>query len=393
MPILQLIPSILIMLVLISILIIAHELGHFYVAKRCGVRVERFGFGLPFGPTLWSKTYGGTEYCIHLLMFGGYVAFPDDSPESDVPMDSTERFENQPVLNRAAIAVAGVTVNAIMAWALMFFITMGWGVPSIAEANVAVRELVSESSPAAVAGVHSGDAIVAVNGVSFNDKRPLEERMAGIKKIVQSQSGQTVHLSIRRFNKDLMIDVPVNAKGQIGIVFGYLRKFTPVDNPIDGAVSSVETLNHFVYLNFVEIGKLFTNFDSKKLGGPLRIISDGAMMINVGGIQEGLFMAAAVSIILAVMNLLPIPALDGGHILFITLEAIKGKPVRKEIQERFVQVGFMVLLSMMAFIFCNDIYNMFFASTAEDKLPVKQEVKKTDSVKPDVTIPVQGNQH
>src|SRR4051812_39331205 len=113
-PDLSRIGSILMMLIFISVLIIAHELGHFFVARRCGIKVERFGFGLPFGPTLWSKKIGDVEYCIHACLFGGYVAFPDDDPDNELAKDSPERFENKPLASRFAVMVAGVTVNAIL---------------------------------------------------------------------------------------------------------------------------------------------------------------------------------------------------------------------------------------------------------------------------------------
>ena len=96
--------SILLFLGMLSFLIIAHEMGHFWVARRCGMKVERFGFGLPFGPTLWSKKIGDVEYIIHAFLVGGYVAFPDDDPDSPVAKDSPERFENQPVFNLFLVA-------------------------------------------------------------------------------------------------------------------------------------------------------------------------------------------------------------------------------------------------------------------------------------------------
>ena len=118
------------MLLLISILVIAHELGHFWVAKRCGVKVERFGFGLPIGPAIWQKQVGETTYCLHPVLLGGYVSFPDDEPDNDLPKDSPRRFENQPVLNRAAIAIAGVTVNFILGYVFMLIVLLGWGEPA-----------------------------------------------------------------------------------------------------------------------------------------------------------------------------------------------------------------------------------------------------------------------
>ena len=119
--------SYLIMLLLISLLVICHEFGHLLVARRCGVKVERFGLGLPFGPTLFKKKWLDIEWCLHALPLGGYVAFPDDNEDSTVPKDSIQRFENQPHGNQVAIALAGITVNAIMAILLMALVLQIWG--------------------------------------------------------------------------------------------------------------------------------------------------------------------------------------------------------------------------------------------------------------------------
>lgn len=367
----DLIPSMLIMLGLISLLIIAHEYGHFWVARKCGVKVERFGFGLPFGPTLWSKKIGDVEYCIHLLLLGGYVAFPDDSPDSDVPADSKERFENQSVLNRAYIAIAGVTVNAIMAWVIMAFVIGFWGIPDDRKAHVAIKQIMVSDGPAAKAGLQPGDLIMGVDGKPLDYKKRVDERWADISNSIYCHANKPLKLDVRRDGQPLDITVTPNEKGKVGIMFGLLRHFEKVDSPVVIATESFTFLSDFVYKNFEAIGNLFKKFDSQQLGGPIRIVYEGAKMEHIGGFQESLILAAAISIILAVMNLLPIPALDGGHLLFLAIEAIKGSPVKKEIQEKVMQGGFLVLMSMMVFVFFNDINNMFLGGGQPSKEPPK----------------------
>jgi membrane-associated protease RseP (regulator of RpoE activity) len=347
-----------IMLLLISILIIAHELGHFWVAKRCGVRVERFGFGLPFGPTLWSKKIGETEYCVHAALFGGYVAFPDDTPDSPIPADSKERFENQPLWNRFAIAVAGVTVNAILGWAIMVFVIMGWGLPN---GDISVQKLIAPDVPAAVAGIQSGDVIAGYDtNKTLVDDRPLDVRWGELQTYIQNNPEKPIQLTVLRSGEEIRIQVTPTAEGTIGFQFAPLRKYEPQHNIFIASGQSAQFLGNFVVENFKAMGRMFTDFDPKQLGGPVQIVKTGGDMIDSGGIQDGLILTAIVSIILAVMNLLPIPALDGGHILFIVIEALKGSPLKKEVQERFVQAGFLVLMGLMVFVLWNDLNNLLF---------------------------------
>lgn len=359
--------SVLIMLGLISVLIIAHEMGHYFVARKCGVRVERFGFGLPFGPTLWSKKIGDTEFCLHALLFGGYVAFPDDNPDSEIPEESTERFENQPVWNRAAIAVAGVTVNAILGWAIMVFVILNWGLPSLKDIDVSIVKALSPSAPAAQAGLDGGELLVAVDGQRL-DQVPSDKRTSLVSDTIKQHPGQPVVITVSENGQLRSVSVTPDKTGKIGIQLGVKRHYIPVHNPLIAAKESALFLGNFVEKNFEALGRLVTGkIDPKELGGPIRIVDVGAKMMDAGGIQEGLIMTAIISMILAVMNLLPVPALDGGHLLFILIEAIKGKPVKKEVQERFIQAGFVALLALMAFVLWNDINNTWLSPTQISK--------------------------
>ena len=116
--------SIIIMILLLSLLILVHEAGHFLAARAFGVRVERFGFGLPIGPTLFAKKCGETEIVVHAFLLGGYVSFPDDDKDSELPEDSVERFMNKPLWQRAIIVSAGVVANVICALALVFLVAI-----------------------------------------------------------------------------------------------------------------------------------------------------------------------------------------------------------------------------------------------------------------------------
>lgn len=362
--------SIILMLVLISALVIAHELGHFWVARACGVTVERFGFGLPFGPTLWRKKINGVEYCIHLLLFGGYVAFPDDEPDSTVPPDSPTRFENRPIWQRAAIALAGITVNFILGWLLMVAVILGWGFPS---ADVTVEDITA-GSPAAAAGLRPHEAIVALNGKPVAGYSALQ-RMTDVSTRIQRQAGAPLQITLKALPVEgeakpaatrRTLQVTPDAKtGRIGIALGAAPNTITVRNPLKASAMSVAFLWNFVELNFQALGRMVTGqVGLGELSGPIRIVDFGAKLINERGIQEGLTLAAIISTILAVMNLLPIPALDGGHLLFLAIEAIKGSPLNREVQQRIVQAGFLTLLLLMGFILWNDIRTTFFGPPA-----------------------------
>ncbi len=351
--------SVLIMLVLISVLIIAHELGHFAVARWCGMKVERFGFGLPFGPTLWSKKIGDVEYCIHAFLFGGYVAFPDDNPDSPVPKDSPQRFENQPLWNRFAVAIAGVTVNAILGWAIMVFVILGWGYPTGEAAKaVLVADMPAATAPAGEAGIQKGDQLYKINGEPIPGK-DFTEMMTAVPKMIGGHANETITITVLRNDQPVELSVTPNEKGLIGIVLGGVPEYKKVTNPVEASTKATEFLGRLLNSQIVAFGQLFSGqMDMKELAGPIRIVSEGAKMIDQTGIQTGLMLTAMISVILAFMNILPIPALDGGHILFILIEAIKGSPVKKEYQERFTQLGFIGLMALIGFIIWNDVSNV-----------------------------------
>jgi membrane-associated protease RseP (regulator of RpoE activity) len=359
-PDLSRIGSIVMMLVFISVLIIAHEMGHFYVARRCGIKVERFGFGLPFGPTLWSRKIGDVEYCIHACLFGGYVSFPDDDPDNPLPKDAPERFENQPLPARFAVMIAGVTVNAILGWIIMFSVFMAWGHPTgEAERKVLIGGLQGQSAPAARAGFLKGDEIRRVNGVAVqgNDYVAM---VTHVKTLMQENSRHAVPVEVLRNGRPLTLTVTPSAEGRIGVQLAAAQKFEPVNGPLDGAVKTSTFLGDVIAKQFDAFGKLFSGrMDIRELAGPIRIVDEGANLINTNGIQTGLMLTAIISIILAVMNLLPIPALDGGHIFFLLIEALKGSPIKQEFRERVTQAGFLGLLGLIAFILLNDINNTF----------------------------------
>lgn len=351
------ISSTLIMLGMLSVLIVAHELGHLWVARRCGVRVERFGIGLPFGPTLWSKKIGSIEYCVHAALFGGYVAFPDDNPDSAVPHDSPERFENRPLPQRFAIAIAGIAVNAILGWVIMVSVAMAWGLPA-PNAPVSVQELASPDMPAAKAGFRPGDVILAVGETSLTTRR--YDGASFVTETIRAHAGKPLVFSLLREGKTpARVQVTPNGQGLIGIrmASGGMQRY---DNPLAAASESLVFLGDITVRNFTGLGKILSGQGRwDDVAGPIGIVKAGGEAIQYSGLHTGFLLMAIISAMLAVMNLLPIPALDGGHILFQLIEAIKGSPVNKKIQTIFTQAGFFLLMGLMLLLLGHDIYKIF----------------------------------
>ncbi|MFN8615244.1 MAG: RIP metalloprotease RseP [Vampirovibrionales bacterium] len=354
--------STLTMLALVSVLVIAHELGHFWVARKCGIKVERFGLGLPFGPVLYSKTIGGVEFLIHAALFGGYVAFPDDNPDSPVPKESKERFENQGWWQRFAVAIAGITVNAIMGWAIMVWVVMQWGLPQVNA--VQVVDFAAQNSPAQLAGFQPNDRIERV-GTFEIAQEPGQMKVSRVITTIRQSPGKPLAIQVARGPEKtpqrLTLTVTPNAKGQIGVhlqpVSHGFKRYT---NVWEATVVSHHFLWDYILKNFEGLGWMLTGkISPAELSGPVRIIEEGGRMIEESGFQNGLILTAIISVILAVMNLLPIPALDGGHILFLLVEAVKGSPVKKSIQDGFTQAGFVVLMLFMGFVLINDVFHLF----------------------------------
>ncbi len=339
--------SYLLMMGLISVLIVAHELGHFFVAKKVGVKVERFGFGLPIGPTLLEKQVGETKLCLHPVLLGGYVSFPDDNPDSDVPPDSPRRFENKPVRARAAIAVAGVAVNFIMGYLLMVLVISVWGYPGNYFVNI--KEVLSPQSPAAQAGLMVGDTFLKAGDEEIKQPETLINYL-------QVNKTKSVPLTIERGNEQKVVNVTPNAEGKIDIALSLFHKYEPVTSPVEPLIKAYTFLQEKMVMNFQAMGEIFTGKrSSKEVSGPVGIIKQGGQMIQIFGLPEGLVITALISVILAIMNILPVPMLDGGHLLFMAIEKLQGHPLKKELQEKVVQFSFVVLMGLMCFILWNDI--------------------------------------
>jgi len=431
--------SYILMLLLISMLVILHEFGHMIVAQRCGVKVERFGLGLPFGPTLFEKEWKGIKWCLHSVPLGGYVSFPDDNEDSDVPPDSPQRFENQPLLNQAAIAMAGITVNAIIAIVLMVFVLGVWGARKsqlvVTGFSPVVQEMSKElppntplalyeqgqkmvltgltpievsrefqgyitghpqsvmvavdghpetpllkilTSPAQDAGVQIGDVLLSAKTPDGQSSSSFEG--------YYSEPAQNLPQFLSTFAKDDVaphtlildvaevsslaqttlvkeagqpIEVTIPSERKLGIYMGLLQEEVPVDFLTNVRLSS-SILGNMVAQNFIGLGKLVTGqISPQMLDGPVGVVKVGGELIQQAGIQSGLWLTAIISIILAVMNLLPFPPLDGSYLIYIGYEALFKRPFPVLFKQGMNMAGFVILMGLMLFVLGNDIVKLF----------------------------------
>jgi regulator of sigma E protease len=429
--------SYLIMLFLISLLVILHEVGHMAVAQRCGVKVERFGLGLPFGPTLFEKEWKGIKWCLHILPLGGYVSFPDDNEDSDVPPDSPQRFENQPLLNQAAIAMAGITVNAVIAVVLMFAVLGVWGAiqsqlqitgfapvltekeavktPStlgrlafydhgkrlyldattpietavlfrgflahnidqqldVAPVSNPKRVLLTyETSPAQAVGLQVGDVLLEASsskGIQSSLEGFYSEPTQALPAfLAQCQTGDALTFHVAEGDltdtpklaktATRQVTFPLSESRKLGVYLGMVQEKVPVGLATNLRLTA-SVLTNMVVQNFVGLGKLFTGqISPDMLDGPVGVVRFGGELIEKTGIQSGLWLTAVISIILAVMNLLPFPPLDGSYLVYIGYEALFKRSFPPTFRHWMNLSGFIVLMGMMIFVLGNDILKLF----------------------------------
>ena len=352
--------SIFAFIIVLGILISFHELGHFLVARLFGVGVEKFSIG--FGPKIFGKRIGNTDYCVSAIPLGGFVKMVGEDPNADVsPDDISVSFTHKHVLKRILIVAAGPFFNLFLAMIIFFGIFQIYGTfivePSIGE--------VKENSPAFRGGLETGDRILAIN------KIPIEswEDMA---KIISESNGEELVLHIQRNESIIVANVKpelITSKNIFGEDFqryvigitssgsGFSKKL----NFFQAFSESIIQTYNISKLTIVSIVKLIQGvISTKTLGGPLMIAQMAGQQAKEG-ISNLLFFIALLSINLAIINFLPIPVLDGGHLVFFFIEAATGRPVNIKFREIAQQAGIFVLIMLMIYVFYNDITRMFFS--------------------------------
>ena len=354
--------SIVITILIFGFIILIHEWGHFIVARKSGVFVEEFAIGM--GPKLWGKEKDGTLYTVRIFPLGGYCKMKDEDVESKDP----DSFTNATMPKKFAIVFAGAFMNFILA--LVIFIGIAFFSGS---ATTTINE-VTDGSPAQQVGIQKGDTIYKLNNNKITSFEDLTFKLARLPK-----NTETINLIVNRDNKKLSFDIKpkydeVNKRYLIGIK--PVLKNGLLSKDIEGVERNTffntikDGFNNMIFtikVTVIGVVDLFTGKVAfKDLTGPIGITpvidSQYATAIKVGigtTILTMLNIMALLSANIGVFNLLPIPALDGGRILFLAIEAIRGKPIPPEKEGIVHFVGFAFLMVFGIFIAFKDIINLF----------------------------------
>jgi regulator of sigma E protease len=352
--------SILFAILLFGFLIFIHELGHFILAKIAGVKVLKFSLG--FGPKIISKQIGETEYMISAVPLGGYVKMLGEDAEEGAeeeagPRDEERSYKNQPVAKRASIVFSGPLFNLLTAVVIFFFI-FATGVPTL----LPVVGEVMPDTPAAKAMLLKGDRITGIDGVPVKQWTDMTD-------IIHNSPNKSLALTVQRNSKPVTITVKPESK-KVKDIFGEEKEVGLIGvKPSGDTVKIKENVpnaikNAFLktweisMLTIVGIVKLIQRIiPAETIGGPI-LIFQLAEKQATAGVLNYFFFAAVISINLGVLNLLPIPVLDGGHLLFLGIEAVRRKPLSEKSMLIAQRIGLAIIIMLMVFAMYNDIFRL-----------------------------------
>jgi len=334
----------------LGILIFFHELGHFLVAKKSCIRVDKFSLGFP--PTILSKKYGETEYAIGLIPLGGYVKMAGENPYDDNKGEPWE-FMSKPVWKRFLVIFAGPFTNFLLAALVLAGIYFFRGSPI----DAVYIDNVKPDYPAAMAGIQPGDKIVSVDGIDINSFQKMAE-------IIGPKAGSTVVISWEREDRLFTDTIATVAEqealdngdsvtiSRIGverrIAYAPLGFFASIGTGFAESAFYVKKVFEFVW------GLVSRQVEMSNIGGPI-VIGKYAGLTARAGFDVLLEFLALLSVNLAVLNILPIPVLDGGHLLFLLIEKLKGSPVSARGRLVAQQIGMAFILILIIFVTYNDI--------------------------------------
>lgn len=351
-------------------MVFVHEFGHYITAKKNGIRVDEFAIGFP--PRIFSWMRGETKWSLNLIPIGGYVKIFGENPdeESMAGPDSPRSFVNKPKYIQALVLSAGILFNIIFAWALITLgFIFGFPVPAsdypeeyIHDRSLVVIATVADS-PAAFVGVEPGDTIARVTS---GDETLANLEPVAFSEFIASHGGETVALELKRGDDVRTVELMpeegvINGKPAIGVsidTVGILKLpfFTAV-------IQGIKTTANIIWQTVVGLFTFF--FDAFRGQGDFSQVSGPVGIAGiVGGMAELGFMylislTAFISINLAVINLIPFPALDGGRLLFVAIEAVIRRPISPKIANTLNAVGFLLLLLLMVVVTYNDIAKLF----------------------------------
>lgn len=452
--------NLIIMIALISLLVLVHEWGHYIAARLFGVRVTKFGFGMPVGPVLFKTKKGDLEILVHACLLGGYVSFPEDEETEEgkpiLPLDSKERFKNQTPLKQAIIVTAGVIMNVIFAFFLIVLAATIFHKLPTGKSEVFINEVLKDGyiQKTMPNKLKANDKIVSVNGIDIDsaysfiflvknsklydnkvsketinkkldeflklnpkikkneiikegtriilptktpeDKLVVNEHiLKGIEKYkdneIQLSEDETklrseilnrytyvltrdsfaleiataladyykpLDIVLERGGKQIEIkNVVAGEEGTLGVKLSTKEIYTETKTLPQIFVNSAKYMVNSTKLMCIGLIQLITGkIPMNEMHGIIAITKIGSDIIEHQGMLNGLLLTAIISIDLAIINLLPIPALDGGHLMFIIVEKIIGRPLDEKIVENISRFFFALLIALMIFVVFNDIF-------------------------------------
>jgi regulator of sigma E protease len=350
-------PSTLIIIVQVVIvfglIVFVHELGHFLAAKFVGVGVERFSLG--FGPKIVGKQVGETEYLVSAVPLGGYVKMVGEEVGDDTPPANIEKsFAHKPLPGRFLIVAAGPLFNIISAYFvfIVLFASFGIHVPL----DIPRIGSVLPNFPAAKAGLEKGDEVLSVAGTPVATWKEMADK-------IQQSQGQALPFVVKRAKDGSTVELTVQPESRddptggekkfaIGITADSQREEVSLSRAVTLAAQETWMWTKLIFQNLVML--VTGSVSPKELGGPILIAQEAGRQAKLG-LDYLLRFAAIINVNLAVFNLLPIPILDGGHLLFFSIEAVLGRPPSLRARELALRFGFLVILTLIVFVMYNDI--------------------------------------
>lgn len=345
--------NILLFVLILGVIVFVHEFGHFIFAKLTGVYVYEFAIGM--GPKIWGKKGKETEYTLRAIPIGGFCQLAGEDVEDDelkkVPED--RRLQSKTAFQRFLIMFFGAGNNFIFAILVLFFMSLIWGGTTMSPTITSVVE----NYPADKSGIEEGDVVKEINGhkIKTSDDISLYLAITDPKEkstfVVEKENGREVTYRFKAKK--------VKEDGEVSYVYGIGMQQEETKGFVNALkYTGKKTVSIFKQM-FVTVGYLFTGGISlNQLSGPVGIYSVVGES-SKAGIQNVLYLVAFLSINVGVINLLPLPAFDGGHILFIIVEKIKGSPVNPELENKIHMIGMILLLLLMVIITINDVIKLF----------------------------------
>ncbi|HEX7259341.1 MAG TPA: site-2 protease family protein [Candidatus Saccharimonadia bacterium] len=350
---------ILLVILIFGILVFVHEFGHFIMAKRNGVDVEEFGFGFP--PRLVGVKYGQTVYSINLIPLGGFVKMKGEAIQESTP----GTFGAASFLAKSKILLAGVTMNALLAYAVLLWLCLtglppvisgqySFGTPTYAQPKQLMAVAVDPASPAARAGLERGDILLSANGTPLKEERDLQT-------FTKEHAGQKVTLQISHDGKTRTINPtlrpPSAASGFLGVTpfQTYQLRYDFLSALVTAGGISLQLIYHTFIAFAGLIAGLFTQGQvSENVAGPVGIVVLLKNIVDLG-LPYILLFVASISVSLAVINILPLPALDGGRYAMVVAQRLTGKSLSQKAETAVHAAGFAALILLMIVITVFDI--------------------------------------